>query len=418
MRLLQPYCLDIDLLDEIPLLKRHRLHAQESLMTQKVPDYLNQILEPLYTRPPSHETTPLHIKPYLLEGCEDSFLLFLNGRLRLDLSSLRGLNKAVLLPFAQAGRSYAPLLDSFHKAILHPEKDPLTLLALSGYEEGAFLYIPPGIHLEKPLQLLSLTRGEEPLWIAPRFHLVLGRSSSLTLLETCMHEGSNRILHTSASSFDLSEGSSLTYSWFDLTEKETDAFHGTSVRASLKKEASFLSTSALRGPFHRDSKKIVLQQESASASMKGIWMGKEEDQLHTSIQVEHISPSCRSEQLFKGVLSDRARSSFEGAVTVHEKASLSEAKEMNMNLLLSKEAQASSFPNLAIHTDDMKANHGVTYGKLDQEALLYLRSRGLPAQEAEKLLIHSFLNEVLQEMPHTVFRDLASRWGSPLQGIL
>ena len=163
MRLVEPYCLDIDLLEESPLLKRHRRHAQERLISQKIPDYLHPVLSHTYARPPSHDTSPLHIKPYVLEGCEESFLLFLNGQLRLDFSSLRGLKNSVFLPFAQASRSYAPLLDSFHESILHSENDPLMLLALSGYQEGAFLYVPPQVHLEKPIQLLSLTRGEQDL---------------------------------------------------------------------------------------------------------------------------------------------------------------------------------------------------------------------------------------------------------------
>jgi len=410
MSLFDRYCLDIDALDEPNLLKKHRRHAQEALFSLKIPNYLEPILSHSYERLSSEEIVSPPLKKYVLEGCEESYIIFMNGHLRLDLSNIQGLKNAVFLPFTKALRSYAPLFESFYSSILQSDKDPLFLLNLASYQEGAFLYIPPNAHFEKPLQILSCTKGTNDLWTAPRLHLVLGHHSSLTLLETTAHEGLNKVFHTSSSTFDLADGSSLQHALLDLSSTKTSSYHGTGVRAFLKKEASFSSTSALRGPFHRDSKKIVLQEEGASTSLQGGWIGAKEDQLHTSIHVEHMKPFCRSKQLFKGVVAEKSSSSFDGTIKIHEQANMSEAYELNNNLLLGKEAKASSYPNLEIYAEDVKAHHGVTYGKLDKEALFYMKSRGLPSHEAEKLLIGGFMHEILQEIPHPAMKEKAFDW--------
>jgi Fe-S cluster assembly protein SufD len=407
VRLLEPYCLDIDAIDEPPILKRHRRQAQEALFCQKIPKEIESILSYHYKRPSSQEIEFSSLKEHIQEGCEESYIVFINGFLRLDLSNIKGLSKAVLLPFHQAARSFSPLLDSFHSSHLLSEKDPLLLLQLSAYQEGAFLYIPPNLRYEKPLQILSYIKGSTNLWVAPRCHLTLGHHSSLTLLETPIHVAENKALHTNTLTFDIAEGASLQHSYVDLSKQETTTYHSTCLRAFLKKEASFSSISLTKGPFHRDSKKIVLQEEGASTNIQGIWLGKEEDQLHTIIQVKHIKPLCRSSQLFKGVLSENAVSSFHGTISIDEKASLSEAYETNHNLLIGEKSKASSYPNLEIFNDDVKVHHGVTYGKLDKEALFYMRTRGIDYEKAKKLLIQGFQREILEEIPHSSLKKTA-----------
>lgn len=395
--------LDMDRKDEHHLFKKQRQWAQDAFSRAKIPAYLESILSHEY-RSDTSLRTPFQHQRHILEGCEKSVIVFLNGNLRLDLSSVDNMKNSVIHPFTKAARSYAPLIESFHATVLHSEKDPLLLFNLMTYQDGLFLYIPPYTHLERPLQILHLVESSELLQASSRIHLVLGHEASITLLETSLHEGTHKTLHLSSLTCELAENAHLQHAYFDLSERKTHSVQGTFLRSSLKKASSLESTSLLQGPFHEHSQKIVLQGEDSSVKVQGAWVGDEEDQLRTTVCVDHKNMRCRSRLLFNGVVLGKATSIFEGTITIHEKASLSEAHEMNRNLILDEGSKAISTPNLIIHADDVKAQHGVTYGKLDQEALLYMRSRGISKEAAEKMLIRGFLQEVLQEAPHPAMR--------------
>ena len=121
----------------------------------------------------------------------------------------------------------------------------------------------------------------------------------------------------------------------------------------------------------------------------------EKQEAHTHVLVDHQAPSCQSNQFFKGVLTDLARSSFEGKIYVRREAQKTMAYQLNRNLLLSERANADSKPNLEIFADDVKASHGATIGQLDEEQLFYLRTRGYSQEEARNILVYAYVKEVL-----------------------
>ena len=124
-------------------------------------------------------------------------------------------------------------------------------------------------------------------------------------------------------------------------------------------------------------------------------MLKDKREAHVNVRVEHLAPHCRSNQLFKGVLTDFSRSSFEGKIYVDQIAQKTEAFQLNSNLLLSDRAHADSKPNLEIFADDVKASHGATVGQLNAEELFYMKTRGITQEEASNLLVFGFAQEIL-----------------------
>jgi Fe-S cluster assembly protein SufD len=175
-----------------------------------------------------------------------------------------------------------------------------------------------------------------------------------------------------------------------------DLYHMASIRAVQKRDSSFTWINVNRGALtHRTDYKVWLKGENSSVSLDGLAMLEGKKEAHAHIMLIHEGQYSRSRQLFKNVLQDLSRSSFEGQIIVEKDAMKTDAFQLNNNLLLSERAHADSKPMLKIFADDVKASHGATVGALDPEELFYLRSRGLPKEEAKKALTDAFCQEVL-----------------------
>ena len=167
-------------------------------------------------------------------------------------------------------------------------------------------------------------------------------------------------------------------------------------------------TIAFGGGLVRNEINAALAGEGASLSMEGIFVlsGRQHVDNHTVI--DHVAPHCDSVELFKGVLDENARGIFDGRIIVEPDAVKTNSRQTNKNLLLSETAVIDSKPSLEIHNDDVKCNHGSTIGQLDEEALFYLRSRGISAEEARNLLVYAFASEIVERMKVGVVRDTAA----------
>lgn len=284
------------------------------------------------------------------------------------------------LPIGKAKGPFSPFLEGRLQARLFKEEsDFFALWNLAAATEVLFLYVPPHTKIEKPLRLVSSA-------LFPRVHLYVSRGSSLSLERTGEAENSH---------FDvvLDEGAR-----FFLYEKEASPFQ--SVRATLKKESQFrFLTAAQSAPFSRASLRVELVEEGAFAELEGLTRLAGESERHIHALLEHRAPNCRSRQHFKTVLGGSALASFQGKIYVEPIAQKTESYQLARTLLLSEEAKMRVVPNLEIFADDVKASHGATIGQIDQEALHYLRARGIGQEEASRLLIEGFCQEIWEKFP-------------------
>lgn len=284
----------------------------------------------------------------------------------------------VALSLEGALRSYGLFLQSRMNKLLAEETDPYALLNGAFFGRGIFLYIPP-----KCKAALHLTQwfAQEKM-ASTRLHLYLGRHSELEI-----HHSSEGRPGLSNDLFDfvLDEGAHL--QWIDRSEGHFSAFRGL-----LKKNSRFKAI--LLGAKTRTSLKIQLAEENSEAEAYGLARLAGAQESHTHALFEHIAPHTRSKQHFKSVLKEQSRYSYEGKIYVHPAAQKTEAYQLNNNLLLSDEASANAKPNLEILADDVKASHGATVGQLDEEALFYLRSRGLAKEAARDWVIEGFCQEI------------------------
>jgi Fe-S cluster assembly protein SufD len=170
----------------------------------------------------------------------------------------------------------------------------------------------------------------------------------------------------------------------------------------------------LGGALTRRNIHPVLAGEGAECLINGLFMSNGRQHMDNYMKVEHASPHCESRQVYKGILDGESRGVFHGRIVVHKDAQKTDAKQTNMNLLLSENAQIDTKPQLEIYADDVKCTHGATIGQIDDEAIFYLRSRGLPEASARALLLYAFAGDMLQRMKAEPVRrhleQLVTRW--------
>jgi Fe-S cluster assembly protein SufD len=336
----------------------------------------------------------------ILPECKHSHLVFVDGTYSEQLSDVTALDPQIaILSLEEAMGTHGSFLQGYFQRSMKEEKDPFAFLNLSLHANGVFVYLPPKQIASAPLQCLHVITGKEPQLISPRLHLVLGVRSQLSCMTTTYwtdEEVAHCFLPTTE--IALEEGARLDY--FNAADGNI-AYHLESLRASLKKDATFNSLNVtLGGKLARQSYHVYLKGENSEANLNGLWMLSKNHTAHTHATIEHMAPRTRSMQKFKGVLNDNSQSSFEGKIYVHPLAQKTEAYQLNNNLVLSQGAIANSKPNLEVFADDVKASHGATVSQLDEEQLFYLKTRGINPREARHLLVGGFCREMISGIPY------------------
>lgn len=361
---------------------------------------LLKLYEALGKKYPSLETSvePIEVESLVLPECRDSCLVFVDGVFSMEHSRRRNIVESVqILPLEQALRgSYGTFLKHRMQMWLQQEEDPFSLLNGTLCLGGVFLYIPPKVVLQHPIQLLCIQTKEAPRFSHPRVHVFAGSQSQVSLVRT-IEGGESGSFYNGF--LDVAVEDRAVVSLVDSSGKGHKLWGFESVRATLKKEAVFRSILATFGSeAMRHDYRVSLLGEGADASLVGIAGVLPGNQSHVHIHMDHSAPHCRSNQLFKNALLARAKASFTGKIYVKRAAQKTMAYQLNKNLLLEETAFVYSKPNLEIFADDVKASHGSTTAQLDSAQKQYLQMRGITAQEASALLTQGFFQEVLLDI--------------------
>lgn len=337
---------------------------------------------------------------YLLPKCHDSFLVFINGHFFSSLSNTASLpEKIAISSIDDAARSWGTFLSNHWMKAMKEETDPFAAINAALHGKGAFLYVPPGTVFEKPLQILSLVDNKNRIPLtSPRIQGFIGARAKVEIAVThaILHPTPYALNHVT--DFHIEEGASVFLNQKTFGENDS-GWQLEATRAALKKDAVFHAAAATEGSLaSRYDYAVRLWGENSEAQLSGLSLLKDKRQAHTNVHVIHHAPHCRSNQLFKNCLSNQSHSSFEGKITVEKRAQKTEAYQLSANLLLNEGTRAESKPNLEIFADDVKASHGATFGRLDEEQMFYLKTRGLTSEAAKQALISGFSEEILQKL--------------------
>ncbi|QRN95690.1 Fe-S cluster assembly protein SufD [Archangium violaceum] len=332
--------------------------------------------------------------------------VFVDGWFVRELSRLEGAPKGLSVGSLREALSQdGEALDVVVGQRARAEASAFTALNAALLEEGAVVRVAPGTVCPEPVQLLFLTRGDNTETLAsPRVVVQAGENSELTLVESYVGAAPGVSFTNAVTEVVLGAGARVTHLKLQV-ESET-AFHIGALHVSQGRDSRFAShVISLGGALARNEVHAYFAAEGGECTLNGLYVGHGSQHLDNWTNLDHAHPHCTSRELYKGVLDDKARGTFHGKVLVRPDAQRTDARQSNRNLLLSEAAMADARPQLEILADDVKCAHGATVGRLDEQALFYLRSRGIPRADAEWLLTHAFATEVVSAVPLASLRE-------------
>jgi Fe-S cluster assembly protein SufD len=333
-------------------------------------------------------------------------LVFVNGAYAPELSLLRGLpGGARVESLAGALRAGDEVLHDHLSRYVRYRDRSFAALNTAFVEDGALVLVPKGQVIQEPIQLVFVSLGEaRPIVTHPRNLIVAGEGSQTRIVESHIGIGSGAYFANAVTEIVGGEGASIEHC---LVQREGEAgFHVGTLDAQLSRQSTLVAHCVtLAGLLVRNDVRVVLNGEGAECSLNGLYLldGKQHVDNHT--EIEHCMPRAKSLELYKGILSGRARGVFDGKILVHKNAQKSDARQTNKNLLLSEGAVVNTKPQLEIYADDVKCSHGSTVGQLDRDSLFYLRSRGIDVETAQSLLHYAFASDVISAIKIASLRD-------------
>jgi Fe-S cluster assembly protein SufD len=376
--------------------------AKHGFPTQKDEDWkytqLGALLEvPFELAPaPSGHLPSLRVIEDLAGDLGGIRLVFLNGHLTLELSSLVELpHGARVTSFASALVEDAALLKPVLVSPSPGYRHAFTALNDALVEDGVFIHIPPDTTVAAPIHLVFVSEsGASPLVSSPRSVVLVGARSQATIVETHVGMG-GAYLTNAVTEVILEDGARVEH--YKIQDEAADAYHLAALHVRPGRDSSFSTyVLALGAAIARHEVWVRLEAEGAEVTLNGLYLPEGDQQHDNPTFIEHVAPHCTSRQLYKGVLGGHGQGVFNGRIVVGHDAAGTDASQTNKNLLLSGSAEVYTRPRLEIFTDDVRCTHGAAVGQLDEDAVFYLRSRGVPHQEARAVLTYAFAREMLE----------------------
>ena len=338
------------------------------------------------------------IKSYLIHDIESYRIVFVDGKYSSHLSKTvheDGMD-ICLLSSALTKPKYRLVIDNyFNKAA---NDDSITSLNTAFSKEGVYVHIPKGKLVEKPIQILYFSTGKESaLMHQPRNLIIAEENSYVQVIERHQSLTDNPVLTNSVTEVFAKKRAIVDYYKIQNDNDNASLIDNTFIN---QRQESFCSvhTFSLGGKLTRNNLNFVQTGERINSTLKGVTIIGEKQHVDHSTLVHHTEPNCESHQDYKGVFGDNSTGVFNGKVVVEKEAQKTNAFQANNNVLLSDKASINTKPQLEIFADDVKCSHGCTIGQLDDNAMFYLRTRGIPEKEAKALLMYAFANNVLDSV--------------------
>ena len=336
-------------------------------------------------------------------------LTVVNGQLVPEFSDLRCLPEGVIVcSLAESLERHAEKMDTYLGKHARIEDHAFVALNTALFRDGVFVYVPKGVVVERPINLVNIARptGDEPIAMFPRNLFVASESSQVTLVEQFATVGSGAYLSSPVTEVVVEDNAVVDH--YKLQRESTEAFHMATFQIHLGRDGNFSSHSiSWGGGLVRNDVNAVLDGEGGEATLNGLYMVEGKQLVDNHMRVDHAQPHCDSHELYKGILEGKSRAVFNGRIYVHEGAQKTDAKQTNRNLLISPDAVCNSNPQLEIFADDVKCTHGSTVGQLDDLGVFYLRSRGIGEEAARSLLTYAFAADIVERIKvEPVRRDL------------
>ena len=361
---------------------------------------LAKLLKNDYSIFPKKETTTelKDVKKYFLYDIDTYKVVFIDGIYSPFLSDTThdGID-VCLLSAALTKDKYKATIETYFNTIAKKD-DSLTALNTAFTKEGAYIYIPKSVVAEKPIQILHFSTSEQgPMLLQPRNLIVAEENAQVQIFERHQSLVPHQVLTNAVTEIFAAENAIVDYYKVQNDLDEASLIDNTYVAQKDKSHVS-VHTFSFGGQLIRNNLNFYQKGEYIDSTMKGITIIGDRQHVDHYTLVDHAQPNCESHQDYKGIYADKSVGVFNGKIYVNQIAQKTNAFQKNNNILLDNTATINTKPQLEIFADDVKCSHGCTIGQLDEDALFYLRSRGIPKREAKGLLTYAFANNVLESV--------------------
>ena len=360
---------------------------------------LKSVLKPDYSIFPKKEDAIEYrdIKKYLIHDIDTYDLVFIDGIFSSHLSQTTHDKIDVCLMSSALNKDkYRPVIDNYFNKTA--PKSGLNSLNTAFAREGAFIHIHKNRQADKPIQIINFSTGNESsLLLQPRNLVVVEGNSHVQIIERHQSLTDHPVLTNSVTEIFAERRAIVDYYKIQNDKASASLIDNTFVEQQSESFCS-VHTFSFGGKLTRNNLNFYQKGERIDSTLKGVTIIEGKQHVDHNTLVHHIEPNCESHQDYKGIYGDSATGVFNGKVVVEKEAQKTNAYQANNNILADDKATINSKPQLEIFADDVRCSHGCTIGQLDEEALFYLQSRGIPRKEARGLMMYAFANNVLESV--------------------
>ena len=316
----------------------------------------------------------------------------------------RNIGKVVVEPFSMAAVDYPELMTEYYGKLANMS-DPTVALNSLLVQDGLFIYVPDGIVAERPIQLVNIFNAALDMMVQRRLLIIVGRNAGIKLL-MCDHTQSPDYHYLNNQVIEIVAMQGSTVDCYDMEESTPLTSRVSSIYVDQHEGSNVLIDGiTLTNGFTRNNYHVEVNGEHAETQLLGMTIASGEQHVDSHTFISHNAPRCHSNEMFKYVLNDHAVGAFAGKILVQPNCPRVEAYQGNRNLCSAPTAKMYTKPQLEIYTDDVMCSHGSAVGQLDEEALFYMRTRGIGIDEARRLLMQAFVADVIDGVRLGVLKD-------------
>ncbi len=347
------------------------------------------------------------LEPFLFPGWDKPLIVLVNGRFDWDHSrNWQNIPGVEIMPLKQVLDEDKTLFNAYINKVVQDHETAFSRLNLAFMHDGVCLHINNNVQVKDEIHILHLFKSaEQPLAAYPRNLIIAGNNSDVRIIETFHTLGTGITFTGMVSEVVLGENARIGH--YRIQNESGEAFHVSNTAIMQKDNSNYKSvTFTFNGKLVRNNISTTLNGSGIESTLNGLYLAGEEQLIDNHTFIDHARPHCDSHELYRGILKGRARAVFSGKILVRPDAQKTDAKQSNNCLLLSDNAQIDTKPQLEIYADDVKCTHGATVGQLDDEAIFYLRARGLPKKKAVGVLTYAFAEEIISGIEVPEIRDV------------
>lgn len=354
----------------------------------------------------NHAVTSHTIDEISIPNLTGNRLYFVNGKYEAGLSRIISpAGQISILSLREALEQQPELVDTYFNQLTNTKEEAFTALNTAFAGDGVFIHVPKGKVVEEPVVLYFINDARsENIGAQPRNLFIIGENAQVTLTETFLTLGEAQTLTNIVTEIYVAEHAHVQY--YKVQNDSDNAYHVGTTQVRMSDNSHFYAaTVSLNGGFIRNNLNIAIDGEHCDAHMYGLYFPDGKQHIDNHTVADHRKPNSESNELYKGVLRGKSTGVFNGKIFVQEDAQKTNAFQSCKNVVLSPEATMNTKPQLEIFADDVKCSHGTTTGQLDDEALFYLRSRGISKDEAMNLLMFAFCEDVIIQIKIEPIRE-------------